>query len=72
MKSVRDNYTWTLYCYQAPQPPSAWEGVRDAASDGLPCVQLLTLGDLQVVFGFEDCLFLNVYTPKVSNNVMYL
>ena len=41
-------------------PASPWSGVRDAAEFGAPCVQGGTLGEKSS----EDCLYLNVWTPK--------
>jgi carboxylesterase type B len=38
-------------------------GVRDAFEEGQICAQKDTM--LQVFRGDEDCLYLNVYTPKV-------
>jgi carboxylesterase type B len=53
-----------LLLLQAPQPPEAWEGVRDASTEGAvsPHVQLIVK---EGYIGDEDCLFLNVYTPQV-------
>lgn len=59
-------FNFTLECdvyFQAPQAPESWTGVRDAFEEGNICAQkdpfLGTYG------GDEDCLYLNVYTPKV-------
>jgi carboxylesterase type B len=55
----------TIQTFQAPQEPDPWFGVRNALADGSPCPQIdkLVKEDYK---GDEDCLFLNVYTPKVS------
>jgi para-nitrobenzyl esterase len=42
--------------WRLPQPAAAWTGVRDATTPGSPCPQ--------VSGGNEDCLFLNVHTPR--------
>lgn len=46
--------------FAAPEPALAWDGTRDATRFGEVCAQ--PIGD--TVIGAEDCLFLNVYTPK--------
>ncbi|XP_046404430.1 esterase FE4-like [Ischnura elegans] len=49
--------------FTAPQPAESWSGVRDATVEGSAC------SSKHMVFrnfiGTEDCLFLNVYTPKL-------
>ncbi|KAI5645520.1 carboxylesterase family domain-containing protein [Phthorimaea operculella] len=51
--------------FRAPEPAEPWEGVRDATKDCNICIQFdqatnATIGD-------EDCLYLNVYTPKLPS-----
>jgi para-nitrobenzyl esterase len=48
--------------WRAPRPPGSWQGVRDATQQGQPCAQLAADGS--GVIGSEDCLFLNVMTPR--------
>lgn len=48
--------------FKSPQPPEPWTGVRDAFEEGNVCAQKDQL--LQTYRGDEDCLYLNVYTPK--------
>ena len=47
-----------------PQPVTAWPDVRDGSQLPPYCVQF---GAADIV-GQEDCLFLNVYTPRVHGN----
>ncbi|PSN44748.1 hypothetical protein C0J52_10738 [Blattella germanica] len=53
-----------LLCSKAPEPAEAWTGVRDATAEGSVCSQRNDL--TKALTGQDDCLFLNVYTPKVS------
>jgi carboxylesterase type B len=61
--------TFTLeynVCFQAPQAPESWTGVRDAFEEGNVCAQKdMFLGTYT---GDDDCLYLNVYTPKVRGS----
>lgn len=54
--------------FRAPQRPTPWEGVRDCTAHKDKPVQL------QFVFGkvegSEDCLYLNIYTNNVSEQVI--
>lgn len=58
--------------WKAPQPPTAWQGVREATSFGSHCVQLpsrfagVAEGPQGVPTGNEDCLYLNVYAPRFA------
>lgn len=51
---------------QEPQAPDPWRDVRDAQTER-------SIAPQNVIFfgtgyeGDEDCLFLNVYTPKVTH-----
>ena len=53
--------------YKRQQP---WDGIRDATVDANVCIQVdvYNASLKTVVVGEEDCLYLNVHTPKVSNN----
>ncbi|PSN56250.1 hypothetical protein C0J52_00414 [Blattella germanica] len=48
--------------FRAPEPATAWEGVLNATKEGHMCQH----GFLGLHFGSEDCLFLNVFTPQVT------
>ena len=52
--------------WRAPRPARSWQGVRDATQPGQPCVQLDGDSPRQPppLAGSEDCLFLNVTTPR--------
>ncbi|XP_021951286.1 venom carboxylesterase-6 [Folsomia candida] len=52
--------------FESPQRPEKWKGVRDAGSYGAQCIQLELL--LGIIMGDEDCLFLNVFTPKIKED----
>src|SRR5262245_2077331 len=47
--------------WKAPEPPIAWDGIRDGSTFGSPCLQ----GDPSQgpLIGSENCLFLNVFRP---------
>jgi para-nitrobenzyl esterase len=52
--------------WTSPSPPAKWRGLRDAGSFGPRCIQAvgMTRGtDPQS----EDCLYLNVWTPRAAN-----
>jgi len=58
----------SLKRFQLFQPPvefEKWEGVRDALIQPPVCLQADPMWNQ--VFGQEDCLYLNVFTPNVSN-----
>ena len=54
--------------WKEPQPITAWQGVRKAAEFGPRCMQGNVFGDMVFHDGgpSEDCLYLNVWTPKAS------
>ncbi|CAK1550576.1 unnamed protein product [Leptosia nina] len=49
--------------FAPPVPPEPWEGIRDATKDCSICAQFDK--DSFKVVGDEDCLYLNIYTPKL-------
>ncbi|KAL6071657.1 Neuroligin 2b [Balamuthia mandrillaris] len=51
--------------WKSPHPPSKWQGVRNATAYGPVCPQVLESPILIQDFPVsEDCLYLNVFTPK--------
>src|SRR5262249_49756684 len=58
--------------WRAPQPPGAWTGTREALAFGSACTQFASpLGGVDgarpgTPVGSEDCLYLNVYAPRVA------
>lgn len=50
---------------QPPKPASAWTGVRSAKEDANICTQRNIYTFQEEIVGAEDCLYLNVYTPKL-------
>ncbi|XP_069688902.1 esterase E4-like [Periplaneta americana] len=49
--------------FRAPRPPDSWLGTRDATQDAPACLQ--PTSDGADVTGQEDCLYLDVHTPKL-------
>ncbi|XP_049862485.1 juvenile hormone esterase-like [Schistocerca gregaria] len=49
-----------------PQAPDGWVHIRDATVRGPDCIQNDHFFFNSGVFGSEDCLYLNVYTPELS------
>ncbi|CAB3260357.1 unnamed protein product [Arctia plantaginis] len=52
--------------FSVPQPPQPWEGIRDATKTCNICAQFSD--EMETVMGDEDCLYLNVYTPKLPSS----
>lgn len=58
--------------WRAPQPPEAWADTFDALAFGPPCVQLasqfggVASEDLDGLAGSEDCLYLNLWAPRLE------
>jgi len=58
----------SFFSVQAPVPAGAWQGELNATEDNEGCPQ----GYAPYYSGNEDCLFLNVYTPQVSECYKYI
>jgi para-nitrobenzyl esterase len=52
--------------WQLPRPAAPWSGVRDAGKPGAICAQLEPTGEKLVEGSSEDCLYLNVTTPRAA------
>lgn len=54
--------------WKEPQPVAAWQGVKQATEFGARCMQGNVFGDMvfRDAAPSEDCLYLNVWTPKAS------
>ncbi|KAF0293576.1 Esterase FE4 [Amphibalanus amphitrite] len=53
--------------FRPPQPHRGWSGVRKAKMHGNKCLQF-SLFSPGLLEGAEDCLFLNVYTPRLPGD----
>ncbi|XP_046420449.1 esterase E4-like isoform X1 [Neodiprion fabricii] len=53
--------------FTPPVTPYRWYGVLNATRDGPICSQRDFLGDPSLLLGSEDCLYLNIYTPKLPS-----
>lgn len=51
--------------FKDPVSPEPWSGILDASKPHPPCYQILN----NLPLGAEDCLYLNVYTPKTSGSL---
>ncbi|KAK0180119.1 hypothetical protein PV327_005793 [Microctonus hyperodae] len=51
--------------FKNPLPASPWKGTFIADKIALPCPQINDDGE---ILGVEDCLFLNVYTPRINTS----
>jgi para-nitrobenzyl esterase len=54
--------------WRAPQPPTPWEGVRDATDTPAACLQPKMFDDINFARLSEDCLTLNVWAPAKAHH----
>jgi para-nitrobenzyl esterase len=54
--------------WRAPRTLTPWQGIRQALALSPPCLQLDTFAvlDKHAISGSEDCLYLNIWTPRMS------
>ncbi|XP_031622209.1 esterase FE4-like [Contarinia nasturtii] len=50
--------------FKPPIEAKPWTGIKQTINDGSQCVQVYN----NLLFGSEDCLFLNVFTPEIDVN----
>lgn len=66
------NLTYSIFLdLKVPQPPLPWNGILNASRPRAVCPQLFTVLGGTEPQGDEDCLFVNVYTPRVSTNLRF-
>ncbi|KAL0852090.1 hypothetical protein ABMA28_000334 [Loxostege sticticalis] len=56
--------------FKAPVPVEPWEGVLDGTKTTPACVQRNPYIRQKEIVGQEDCLYLNIYTPYTSNDLI--
>ena len=56
-------------CWQPPKPAEPWSGILDATKESPICVQRGLFPTDSEARGQEDCLYLNVYTPRVKRSI---
>ncbi|CAH1962624.1 unnamed protein product [Acanthoscelides obtectus] len=54
--------------FQPPEPVHPWKETLDATKTNKVCLQDPILEGDGYIYGTEDCLVLNVYTPRISND----
>jgi len=54
-----------------PVEANSWSGILDATKEKPMCIQknLFMYESYNVLLGKEDCLYMNVYTPKVIGSI---
>ncbi|XP_065211476.1 esterase E4-like [Planococcus citri] len=55
--------------FEEPKPYDKWEGIWNGSTFSRSCMQFSLLSDpLEAVTGEEDCLYLNIFTPKLPQS----
>ncbi|XP_011297876.1 uncharacterized protein [Fopius arisanus] len=52
--------------FEPPQPSPAWSKIRYTKFDGKKCIHQNVYFQKNYIIGDEDCLYLNIYTPKME------
>ncbi|XP_047041092.1 juvenile hormone esterase-like [Helicoverpa zea] len=55
--------------FKAPVPIAPWQGILNATNVSPVCVQKNPYVRQKDIVGQEDCLYLNIYTPKTNNDI---
>lgn len=58
-----------IFIIQSPQPPDSWQGIRDGTQEASESLSKHMIFQFEV--GSEYCLYLNVYTPRVSITIYH-
>lgn len=56
------------YRFKDPVPPSPWQGLRDYPVVAPQCIQKEKYSEIDEAVGEEDCLYANIYTPRLPEN----
>ncbi|KAG8035023.1 hypothetical protein G9C98_005445 [Cotesia typhae] len=56
--------------FEPPKPTTIWSGIKSAKKDAPICTQRNIYTHDDNIVGQEDCLYLNVYTPKLPTKEM--
>lgn len=54
--------------FEPPKPPASWSGVLSAKEDPQLCPQRNIFVHQEEIVGTEDCLYLNVYSPRLPGD----
>lgn len=61
------SHVFSFY-FQEPSSPEPWQDVRAAKEPGPKCLQYIPQSFKTT--GVEDCLYLNIFTPKVKTYIL--